>query len=58
MQQVGSQPSYVSQNSSTLHFGLGDATRADTVRVRFATGREVVQHDVAGDQVIVVAEPR
>jgi hypothetical protein len=58
MQQVGAQPSYVSQNSSTLHFGLGDATRAETVRVRFASGREAVQRDVAGDQVIAVAEPK
>jgi hypothetical protein len=57
-QQVGSQPSYISQNSSTMHFGLGDASRADTVRVRFPSGREVVQHDVAAGQILTVPEPR
>jgi hypothetical protein len=57
-QQVGSQPSYISQSSSTMHFGLGDAARADTVRVRFTGGREVVQQDVPANQLITVVEPR
>jgi hypothetical protein len=57
LRQVGSQPSYVSQNSSTMHVGLGAETLAD-VHVRFASGREVVQRSVPADRVIAVEEPR
>ena len=35
MQQIGSQPSYLSQNPLEAHFGLGAATQADRVTVRF-----------------------
>jgi hypothetical protein len=57
IQQVGAQPSYVSQNSSAMHFGLGDATSAD-VHVRFVSGREVSLQGVQADRTVVVEEPR
>lgn len=55
-QQVGSQPSYLSQSSSTLHFGLYDAGAAD-VQVVFPSGRTVDRKSVPADQVIVIEEP-
>jgi hypothetical protein len=57
MQQVGAQPSYVSQSSSAMHFGLGGATSAD-VHVRFVSGREVTLQGVQADRSVLVEEPR
>jgi hypothetical protein len=56
-QQVGSQPSYLSQHSLTLHFGLGDHAVADEVVVRFPSGRVVRQSAVRAEQRITVEEP-
>jgi hypothetical protein len=56
-QQVGSQPSYLSQNSAAAHFGLGQARRAEKVRVTFLGGRTVELAGVAADQVLSVREP-
>jgi enediyne biosynthesis protein E4 len=56
-QQVGSQPSYLSQHSLTLHFGLGDQPHADEIVVRFPGGVEVRQTAVRANQTITVEEP-
>jgi hypothetical protein len=56
-QQVGSQPSYLSQNSATMHFGLADRARADTITVRFVSGQRVVVRDVAANQILAIEEP-
>jgi hypothetical protein len=39
-----------------VHFGLGAAARADTLTVRFPSGREQVLKDVALDRVLVIQE--
>lgn len=57
MQQVGSQPSYLSQNSLTAHFGLGQAEVVDELIVEFPGGATVQQRKVKGKQTIVVNEP-
>jgi hypothetical protein len=56
-QQVGSQPSYLSQHSSTLHFGLGDHATADTVVVRFPDGRRAERTAVAARQRLTLEAP-
>ena len=54
-QQIGSQPSYLSQHSLTAHFGLGTHEVVDIV-VRFPDGREVRRAGVAANQTILVEE--
>lgn len=58
MQQVGSQPSYLSQNSFTLHFGLGQAQMADQVIVTFPSGSIVRHERVTSNQTLLVQEPQ
>jgi enediyne biosynthesis protein E4 len=57
MQQIGSQPSYLSQNSLGAHFGLGSAEVVDQVVVEFPGGPTVRQRSVKGNQTIVIEEP-
>lgn len=57
MQQIGSQSSYLSQNSLTAHFGLGKAALADKVWVTFPLGGEVRLQDVKANQTVTVEEP-
>jgi hypothetical protein len=49
--------SYLSQCEPVARFGLGGATRAEVVRVRFADGATVERREVAGDQLLVIEHP-
>jgi Flp pilus assembly protein TadD len=42
VQELGAQPSYLSQDSPILHFGLGSATAVDTLEVRWPSGKRQV----------------
>ena len=55
-QEVRSGGGYISQSDFRLHFGLGKATRADSVEIRWPSG--VVQHfeNVAGNRVVRIRE--
>jgi len=53
---VLSQASYYSHDDLRLHFGLGSATRADTVEVRWPSGTVDVLRDVPGRRVVTVRE--
>ena len=44
------------QNSLTLHFGLGDATQADQVVIRWPSGHEDTHQNVAADQTVTYWE--
>ena len=55
-QQVESQSSYYSVNDFRLHFGLGEAPKADLVEVRWPSGKIELIRDVAGDRVIYIKE--
>ncbi len=55
-QQIGSQPSYLSQSSAVAHFGLGDAPLADTVRVVLPGGRVIERKSVSVDRLLVIDE--
>ena len=56
-QQVGSQPSYLSQHSLTMHFGLGAADDVDSVVVRFPSGRVVRNAGTRTNQTLTIEEP-
>ena len=50
--------SYLSQNDMRLHFGLGSATRADSITVRWPSGEKTVLKDVASDRVVTIRQTR
>ncbi|HEX9128249.1 MAG TPA: FG-GAP-like repeat-containing protein [Gemmatimonadaceae bacterium] len=54
--QIGAQSSYLSQNSLIETFGLGAATRADTVEVRWPGGARIVRATVSSNQRLLITE--
>ncbi len=56
VRQVGAQRPYLSQNSPWVHFGLGQATRVDTLAVDWPAGGRQVLHPVSVDQVLHLVE--
>jgi hypothetical protein len=48
--QVGADGSYLSQHSTDLHFGLGEATSADVVEITWPDGTRRRHEDVAADR--------
>jgi hypothetical protein len=54
---VNAQSSYLSQNESVAHFGLGKSTSAEEVQVLFPGGKKVQLTNVRTNQIIVVKEP-
>ena len=54
--EVMSGGSYYSQNSFTLHFGLGAAREADRVEVRWPNGKVQEWRKVAGGQTVKAVE--
>jgi hypothetical protein len=46
---------YLSQSDSRAHFGLGQATRADRVEVRWPGGGKTTLENVKADQFLDVA---
>jgi hypothetical protein len=55
---VLSQSSYYSHDDRRLHFGLGNASRADTIEVRWPSGHVDVLKDVPGRRVVEIREGR
>ena len=53
---VVSQASYYSHDDLRLHFGLGAATKADRVEVRWPSGSVQILTDVAAKQVLSITE--
>ena len=49
---------YLSQDDSRLHFGLGSATKADKITVRWPSGRNQVLRNVTADRVLTMEEPK
>ena len=48
--------SYLSQNDLRLHFGLGSATRIDSVEVRWPSGQVETLKDVPVDKIYTIVE--
>ncbi|MBC7926155.1 MAG: CRTAC1 family protein, partial [Bryobacteraceae bacterium] len=55
-QSVQSQSSFYSQNDLRLHFGLGTATQADSVEVRWPNGLKETYKSFKANQVVVLRE--
>ncbi|HUQ94003.1 MAG TPA: CRTAC1 family protein [Bryobacteraceae bacterium] len=49
--------SYLSSSDSRMHFGLGSATKADSIAVQWPSGREQLLTNVAADRLLAVEEP-
>jgi len=56
--EVMSGSGYYSQNDLRLHFGLGQAPRADTIEISWPSGAQEVVRDVAANQLIVIQETK
>lgn len=54
--EVGSQSSYLSQNSSIQHFGLGDKAIIDTLSIAWPSGIKDVYLDVQPNAIVTVSE--
>lgn len=48
---------YASSSAGPVHFGLGRETKADSIEIRWPSGRVQMLRDVAADQVLAVKEP-
>ncbi|MGC8641301.1 MAG: CRTAC1 family protein [Isosphaeraceae bacterium] len=48
---------YLSQGDPRLHFGLAQAAKADTVRIRWPDGSTTVLKDVPANQILQVVQP-
>jgi enediyne biosynthesis protein E4 len=58
LRQVQSNGSWLaSQNDPRPHFGLGDATTAEVVRIEWPSGEVTALYDVAADQILDIQEP-
>jgi hypothetical protein len=55
-QTVLSQSSYYSHDDLRLHFGLGSATAAETIEVRWPNGRTEILKDVRGGRLVAIKE--
>lgn len=56
MREVTAQSGYCSQNSLTVHFGLGDATTIDSVSIHFAGGNDTALLNIPANQTLFVKE--
>jgi hypothetical protein len=56
VQEVRSGGGYISQSDFRLHFGLGKATKADTVEVRWPNGLVQRFENVAGNRLVKIRE--
>jgi hypothetical protein len=54
--EVRSGASYASQNDLRVHFGLGKATQAERLEIRWPSGQVDVLENVAADQLVYVEE--
>ena len=57
MREVAAGSSQMGQNMLAAHFGLGAARRADSVSIRWPSGKVQVLENVAVNQSITVTEP-
>ncbi|RKU06390.1 hypothetical protein C6503_26100 [Candidatus Poribacteria bacterium] len=56
IREVKSGSGYISQNDLRLHFGLNDATRVDTLTVRWLCGKVQTLQNIETNQVLVISE--
>ena len=56
MRHVRSGGTYASHSDLRLHFGLGEATKVDSLEVQWPMGKTTALHDVAVDRPVTVHE--
>jgi len=56
IEEIRSGGSYLSQNDLRVHFGLGKATKADSIEIRWNSGKVETLKDVAADKFYAVLE--
>ena len=56
MHEIRSGESYLSQNDLRVHFGLGKATKADLIEIRWNSGKVETLKDVSADKFYAVLE--
>jgi Na+-translocating ferredoxin:NAD+ oxidoreductase RnfD subunit len=57
-QEIRAGSSYLSSEDERVHFGLGSATRATRLTIRYPWGGESVLRDVRADRIVTVTAPR
>ena len=57
VREVSSGSSQMGQNMMMVHFGLGTTTMADSVTIKWPSGKERILTDVKVNQLITVTEP-
>jgi hypothetical protein len=57
MREVSIGNNFVSQNPTVKHFGLGNATQVDELRVEWPDGQETMLQNVAGGQKLRIQQP-
>jgi hypothetical protein len=57
MREISGGSGFGSQDSLIAHFGLGDATHVDTVRIEWPSGTVQELHDLAANQRLTITEP-
>ena len=55
-EQIHSGGSYLSQNDLRVHFGLGNATKIDSLEIRWPSGNTEILKDLAPDKYYAVLE--
>lgn len=55
-EEIRSGGSYISQNDLRIHFGLGQSLKADSIEIRWNSGKVEVLKDVAADKFYTVLE--
>ena len=58
LSEINGGSSHASQHSSILHFGLGTATQADSLIIRFLGGQEEVFTNISANQQLLVQQPK
>jgi hypothetical protein len=58
LQEVRSGGSYVSQSDFRLHFGLGHASKVDSIEIRWPSGAVETLHDVPANQILRIEEAK
>ncbi len=56
LREISAQSGYCGQNSMTAHFGLGDATMVEAVRVKFLGGQDTVFTAIFANQLVIITE--
>jgi enediyne biosynthesis protein E4 len=56
VREISAQSGYCGQNSLTAHFGLGDVTMIETVRVKFLGGQDTVYANIFANQLVIITE--